>query len=132
MNGKPFFDTNVLIYAVAEADPRAEIARALLTKGGVVSVQVLNEFVAVARRKYKMSWQEIAEALTAFRALCPAPAAITLKTHEAALEIAERYGYRIYDSLVIAAALETVCDTLYTEDMQSGHTIQNLTICNPF
>src|ERR1700744_1826818 len=100
MNGKPFFDTNLLIYAVAESDPRAETARDLLAEGGVVSVQVLNEFVAVARRKIGMSWQEIGEVLRAFQSLCPEPVPITLKTHEAALGIAEQYGYRIYDSLV--------------------------------
>ena len=132
MNGKLFFDTNLLIYAVADADPRADIARGLLAQGGVVSVHVLNEFVAAARRKFRMSWQDILEALTDFRVLCPGPVPITLKTHEAALGIAERYGYRIYDSLVIAAALEARCDTLYSEDMQGGQKIQDLTIRNPF
>jgi predicted nucleic acid-binding protein len=132
MNGKPFFDTNLLIYAVAESDSRAEIARDLLAGGGVVSIQVLNEFAAVARRKIGMSWQEIGEVLRAFQSLCPEPVPITLKTHEAALGIAEQYGYRIYDSLVIAAALEVPCDILYSEDMQSGQKIEGLTIRNPF
>jgi predicted nucleic acid-binding protein len=132
MSGKPFFDTNLLIYAMAEADPRSEIARDLLADGGVLSLQVLNEFVAAARRKLRMSWQEIADALGAFRTLCPNPVPITLKTHEAALGIAERYGYAIYDSLILAAALESSCTTLYSEDMQSGQTIRGITICNPF
>jgi predicted nucleic acid-binding protein len=132
MSGKPFFDTNVLIYAVAEADPRAEVARTLLAEGGILSVQVLNEFVAAARRKYKMSWEEVVEALADFRVLCPEPLPMTVKTHQNALEIAGRYGYQIYDSLVIAAAMEASCDTLYSEDMQGGQKIKGLTIRNPF
>jgi len=132
MRGKPFFDTNVLIYAVVDGDARADVARALLAGGGVLSVQVLNEFVAVARRKLKLPWNEIVRSLEDFRVLCEERVAITIQVHEAALEIAERYGYTIYDSLVIAAALESGCKTLYSEDMHSGQKIEGLTILNPF
>jgi predicted nucleic acid-binding protein len=44
----------------------------------------------------------------------------------------ERYGYYIYDALVIAAALEASCRTLYSEDMRDGQVIEGLTIRNPF
>jgi predicted nucleic acid-binding protein len=57
------FDTIILIYAISEGDARALIAERLLTSGGILSVQVLNEFAAVAKKKLKMSWREIAEAL---------------------------------------------------------------------
>jgi len=127
-----FFDTNVLIYAFAKDDPRAKIAETLLAGGGVVGVQTLNEFVAVAARKLAMPWAEIQEALSALRELCPSPVPLTLKTHDAALRIAGRYGYHIFDSLVIAAALEARCNTLYSEDMSDGQTIDGLTIRNPF
>ena len=60
---KPFFDMNILIYAVAENDPRNPRAEELLASGGVLSVQILNEFVAVARRKILMSWSDALEAL---------------------------------------------------------------------
>jgi predicted nucleic acid-binding protein len=43
-----------------------------------------------------------------------------------------RYGYSIYDALILAAALEADCDVLYTEDMQNGQVIGPLTIRNPF
>jgi predicted nucleic acid-binding protein len=80
-----------------------------------------------------MSWSELFEALSAIRILCPSPVLITLDTHEAALMIAEKYGYHIYDGLVISAALEARCTTLYSEDLQDGHTIDGkLTIRNPF
>jgi predicted nucleic acid-binding protein len=133
MPAKAFFDTNVLLYAVAENDPRSTQAEELLASGGVVSVQILNEFVSVARRKILMSWSEVTEALDAFRVLCPSPLPITIEVHEAALKIAEKNGYNIYDALVVAAALEGGCTTLYSEDLQAGQTIAGqLTIHNPF
>jgi len=132
MNDKSFFDTNVLVYALAEGDPRSVIASALLAKGGVLSVHVLNEFVAVARRKLKTPWPQVLEALKQFRILCEEPVSLTIQIHEKALEIAERYGYTIYDSLVIAAALESRCSILYSEDMRGGQKIEGLTILNPF
>jgi predicted nucleic acid-binding protein len=133
MPASAFFDTNVLIYAVAENDPRSDAAEALLAGGGVISAHVLNEFVAVARRKLGMSWADVTEALDAIRILCPSPVPITIETHGAALRIAQQYGYHIYDALLAAAALEAKCDTLYTEDMQDGQVIDDrLTIKNPF
>jgi predicted nucleic acid-binding protein len=133
MPASAFFDTNVLIYAVAENDPRSDAAEALLAGGGVISAHVLNEFVAVARRKLGMSWADVTEALDAIRILCPSPVPITIETHGAALRIAQQYGYHIYDALVAAAALEAKCDTLYTEDMQDGQVIDDrLTTKNPF
>jgi predicted nucleic acid-binding protein len=133
MPAKAFFDTNVLIYAVAQDDPRSTQAEELLASGGVLSVQILNEFVSVARRKILMSWSDVTEALNAFRVLCPSPLPITIKLHEAALKIAEKHGYNIYDALVVAAALEAGCATLYSEDLHDGQTIDGqLTIRNPF
>lgn len=130
---KAFLDTNVLIYAVAEDKPRSAQAEELLASGGVLSVQVLNEFVSVARRKILMSWKDVTEALDAFRIFCPSPLPITIEVHEAALRIAENYKYNIYDALIIAAALEAGCATLYSEDLQDGQMIDGqLTIRNPF
>ena len=133
MPAKAFFDTNVLLYAVAENDPRSAQAEELLAAGGVLSVQTLNEFVSVARRKILMSWSDVTEALDAFRVLCPSPLPITMEIHEAALKIADKHVYNIYDALVIAAALEAGCATLYSEDLHSGQmTSGQLTIRNPF
>jgi predicted nucleic acid-binding protein len=117
---------------VSENDPRAHIAEELLSTGGSISVQVLNEFVAVARRKLVMSWNEIAEALGAIRALCAPVAPLTVELHDEALKLAARYGYHIYDALILAAAIETGCDVLYSEDMQDGQRIGALTVRNPF
>jgi predicted nucleic acid-binding protein len=133
MNDKPFFDTNVLIYIVGEKDKRTMRAEALVAGGGVVSVQVLNELAAVARRKLGMTWEEIGDALAAIRVLCPSPVPLTLETHEAGLRIAAQYQFHIYDALVAAAALEAECTTLYSEDLQDEQIIDGrLTIRNPF
>lgn len=133
MSDRPFLDTNVLVYAIVQDDPRSHHAEQLLAEGGRVSVQVLNEFVSVARRKLRMPWKEVREGLEAIRILCPSPVPITIDTHETALRIAEEYGFGIYDALIAAAALEATCVTLYSEDLQDGQVIDDsLTIRNPF
>ena len=133
MRAKAFLDTNVLVYALSQDDPRGATAESLLAAGGVVSVQILNEFVAVTRRKLGMSWDELNEALDAIRILCPSPVEVSISLHEASLRIAAKYGYGIYDALVAAAALESGCTTLFTEDMQDRQVIEKqLTIRNPF
>jgi predicted nucleic acid-binding protein len=133
VRGVAFFDTNLLVYAALQPDPRSERARDLLARGGAVSVQVLNEFANVARRKLRKPWTEVTQALSDIRAFCSPPLPITLTTHEAALGIAGRLGYGLYDSLVIASALEAGCVRLYSEDMQDGQVIEGtLTIRNPF
>ena len=133
MRIEAFFDTNVLIYAVALDDPRSAQAEEILASGGAISVQILSEFVSVARRKLMMSWRDVAEALDAFRILCPSPLPVTIEIHEAALKIAEKHGYGVYDALVIAAAIAAGCTTLYSEDFQDGQSIDGqLTIRNPF
>lgn len=73
------------------------------------------------------------EAVDLFCVLCPDPVALCLETHNAGRTIAHKYGYNFYDALVVAAALEASCTTLYPEDLQDGQVInQQLTIRNPF
>jgi len=128
--GKAFFDTNVLLYLLS-AGTKADKAEALLAGGGVVSVQVLNEFASVARRKLKMTWPEIREILATIRAICEV-IPVTVEIHEAGLAIAERYGFSIYDSLIPAAAKEAECRTVYSEGMQDGQVVYGVAIRNPF
>lgn len=133
MNGsEDFFDTNVVLYLLSADTAKADRAEELLALGGTISVQVLNEFVAVASRKLRMSLMEIREVLTPIRAVC-AVEPITVETHERALRIADRYGMSIYDALIVSAALLAGCETLHSEDMQDGQVIdRKLTIRNPF
>ena len=133
MSDKGFFDTNVLVYIVGQEDERTAAAEALVASGGVVSVQILNELASVARRKLGMTWAEVGEALAAIRVLCPSPVSLTIETHDAGLRIAAKYGFHIYDALVVAAALEAECATLYSEGLQDRQVIDGrLTIRNPF
>lgn len=128
-----FFDSNVLLYTLAAGDPRAAVAANLLLGGGTISVQVLNEVANVARRKLKLSWAEVSEALAAMRVLCAVPTPLTLATHEEALALAERYQFSLYDALIVASALEAGCTTLLSEDLHDGLIVADrLTVQNPF
>ncbi len=127
-----FFDTNVIVYLLSGDAAKADRAEELLAGGGHISVQVLNEFAAVARRKLGLTWAETKDILAQVRAVCRVES-VTLDMHDRAIRISERFGYSIYDSLIIAAAIVAGCDALYTEDMQDGQVIdQQLTIKNPF
>ena len=129
---KAFFDTNVLLYLLSADTDKADRAEELLALGGTISVQVLNEFVAVASRKLRMPSTEVREILAQIRAVCDIEP-ITLETHERALDVSERYGLSIYDALILSAALLAGCRILHSEDMQDGQVIeQQLTIRNPF
>lgn len=126
-----FFDSNVLLYRLSDDDFRAGRANEFLERGGVVSVQVLNEFTAVARRKLRLSIPEIRDVLDVVRLLCDV-VPLELETHDRALELAERYKFSIYDALIVATAMRADCTTLWTEDLHHGQKIGRLTIRNPF
>ena len=129
---KPFFDTNVLLYLLSEDSRKADRSEALMATGGVISVQVLNEFSSVASRKLKMPYSEIRDTLSIIRAVCQTQA-VTIDIHELGLDIAERYGYALYDSMIVSAALQSGCTILYSEDMQYAQIIEGqLAITNPF
>ena len=126
-----FFDTNILIYAQQEGI-KPEAARKVMSLGGTVSIQVLNEFAAVCRRKMRHGWTEIEEAIEDVLALVARPVPLTIETHRAALALARDHNLSFYDALIVASALEASCDTLYSEDLQNGRAIGGLTIRNPF
>jgi predicted nucleic acid-binding protein len=127
-----FFDTNVLLYLLSGDDARADRAEEVLSAGGVLSVQVLNEFASVAGRKLKMSIAEIREVLAAIRAVCKI-VPIDEATHDIGLQVAERYALSVFDAMIVASALLAGCKTLLSEDMQDGQTIDDrLAIRNPF
>lgn len=129
---KPFIDTNVLLYTVGDRDDRKEEATAIIAAGGIVSVQVLNEFVNVARGKLRQEWGVILQALDYFGKLLQPPAPLTFELHRDAIAISRRYGFGIYDSLILSAAKDAGCRLLYTEDLQDGQTIEGVLVRNPF
>jgi predicted nucleic acid-binding protein len=128
-----FIDTNVLVYLASGDRTKADRAETLIGQGGgTISVQVLNELANVARRKMRLSWAETHAFLSMIRALLPAQP-LTVDVHETGLDLAERYGLSIYDAMIAASALHADCDTLWSEDMQDGMTLEDrLHIVNPF
>ena len=128
---KRFFDTNILVYAFLDIDKRDK-AIAVLAEGGRISVQVLNEFTNVARQKRQRPWPEIEAAITVIREWFPDIVPLTEQTHARALALARDHGLSFYDALIVAAAQEAGCDTLFTEDMQHGRKFGSVNIVNPF
>lgn len=128
---RPFFDTNVVVYLMSGDAEKATKAESLLARGGVVSVQVLNEFVSVARRKIALTWAETGEVLEALKAnLEVVP--VTRSVHERAIELASTHGVNIYDANIVAAAIESGCDLMFSEDFQHGRKFASLRVENPF
>ena len=127
-----FFDTNVLLYLVSANPGKADLAETTIAGGGHLSVQVLNEFVSVARRKAGLDWREIEEVLESVRQICRVHS-LTVETHDAARGLAQKHGLNFYDALIVASALLAGCDVLYTEDLQHGQLFdQSLQVLNPF
>jgi predicted nucleic acid-binding protein len=130
--GEAFFDTSVLLYLFSADADKADRAEKVLAKRGVISVQVLSELTSVGRRKLRMSWEELREALATLREFCRVEP-VTEQTYELALELAARYDLSWYDALIVAAAILAECSILYSEDMHSGLRIKRaLKVVNPF
>lgn len=129
---RPFVDTNVLLYLLSGDTDKADRAEALLTQRIVISVQVLNEFAHVARRKFKLEWIEIKQALVDVRRFADVHP-LTIETHERGLALAKRYKIGLYEAMIAAAGLEAGCTHLLSEDFQTGQRLDGrLTIRNPF
>ena len=132
MPSRPFVDTNVLLYLLSPDAAKATRAERLLARRIVVSVQVLNEFANVARRKQSLDWDELKQVLAGIRQFADVRA-VTVETHERGLGLAQRYQIGLYDAMIAAAAIEAGCDTLMSEDFQAGQVLADrLTIRNPF
>jgi predicted nucleic acid-binding protein len=139
MNDKYFLDTNTFVYTFDDRDPgkrdraRALVAEALTDSRGVISYQVIQEFLNAALRKFAkpLTATDAERYLTVvLEPLCAVFASIEL--YHQAIDISERWKYSFYDSLVIASALQADCTILYSEDLQHGQKIGNLRILNPF
>ena len=132
MAGNRFFDTNVLIYAFAADDQRSIRAEELLAGGGVIGVQVLNEFTNVTRRKLQWQWAQIELALAVIDDLLGPARPLTIAIHRRAVVLARDHGLPFYDALIVSAAQAAACPILYSEDLQHGRRFEGLTIENPF
>lgn len=126
-----FFDTNVVLYALSKEREKAARSAELMRRGGVISVQVMNEFAFVSRRKYRADWPRVRQGLQDLRESFDV-VPLTLDTHIRGIALAERYKLGVYDSMIVAAALGAGCETLWSEDMHNGLAIDGLTIRNPY
>ena len=98
----------------------------------MVSVQVLNEILVNYICKARMSWDEAGEFLSDLRELVEVRD-LTEEVHDLGRALGARYGFSVYDAMIVAAALLNGCNTLLSEDMQHGSVVENdLQIRNPF
>lgn len=128
---KVFFDTNILVYTQGSG-AKADLSRRCLAQGGVVSVQVLNEFANVSARKLARMWDEIEVVLRDILQLLDTPVALTVSIHRAAVVLAKRHRVSMYDALIGAAAQSAGCERVLTEDLQHDQTFGSTRIVNPF
>ncbi len=139
MSARFFLDTNVFVYtfdvrASAKAKKAEQLIRTAAETGdGIVSYQVVQEFFNVALRRFPQQ-MNVAEAeqylITVFRPLLAIHSSPALFGE--ALRITGKHRLAWYDSLIVAAALEGRCQTLYTEDLQDRRNIEGLRVENPF
>ena len=131
-HSRPFVDTNVLLYLISADAAKAERAEQVLAGRIVISVQVLNEFAHVARRKHSLNWDELQQVLAGISSFCDVQD-LTLAVHLRGLALARRYQLSLYDAMIAAAALEAGCDCLLSEDFQAGQRFDDrLRVVNPF
>lgn len=126
-----FLDSNVLLYSLSSDEQKRNRSTSLIAARPTISVQVLNEFVNVVRKKLKWEFEKIPTFLRPIRNDCLV-VSLTEATHELAMQIACDHKFRIYDANIIAAAELASCDVLYSEDMHHGQRVGRVLIQNPF
>ena len=134
-----FLDTNVLVYtfdrtAAAKRERAMGLVELALESGnGVISSQVVQEFLNVATRKFDVPMNTGDAVRFLHDVLAPMCEVFpSIELFQKALVVRETTGYSVYDSLVVAAAVQAGCGTLYSEDLQDGRRVDGLTIRNPF
>lgn len=125
-------DTNVLLYLHDRSDKtKRDIAKYILSDNPKISTQVISEFINVARRQLDLSKSDIVTYTADLLKDCEIiPVSYGILTYSAAL--IQRYDFQIFDSIIVASALDANCTILYSEDMQHGLAIKKMTIVNPF
>lgn len=136
MHDKAFFDTNILIYAYSEDEPKKQsIALQLLDSfedNVIISKQVINELSNILLKKFKLGSDQVENVLLEIDNVLPI-VDFDLTTQIKALKLKDRYQFQYYDALIVATALENNCTVVYSEDMQHEMLIDgNLKIINPF
>jgi len=136
MTATVFVDTNVLLYAFDEANPKKRAAarhwRAALwtSKRGRLSVQVLQEFYANILRKWPAAQEQARAEIGNLSAWHPVPMDFEILIRGWRLQ--DRFQLSFWDSLIVAAAKSSACNFLLTEDLQAGQDLDGVTVLNPF
>lgn len=132
MTARFFADTNVAVYAL-DADPqRHERAFSIMRQSPVISTQIINEFLSVLTGKKGVPRERANRYARIMLRRCEV-VPLTAQVVERAISVGERYQISHWDALVVAAALLSGCDTLYSEDLQDGQVFERcLTVTNPF
>ena len=128
---KSFIDSNVVLYLFSSDTVKADRAESLLQSRGLISVQVLNEVASVCLRKLKMTWEDVDAVLETLKSTCEV-LPVTLASHEKAVGLAERFQISFYDANIAATAKLCGADTLFSEDLQNGMSMESVTAVNPF
>ncbi|HLC16143.1 MAG TPA: PIN domain-containing protein [Thermodesulfovibrionia bacterium] len=138
-----FIDSNLWVYGFIETrnneekDKRDKIILLLERENNknniIISVQVINEFHWILKRKYDVNESEIRNKVINAILLIAEVTSVDLKIYKSAFVIRDKYAISFWDSLIVASALENDCSILYSEDMQDGQVIEEkLKIINPF
>jgi predicted nucleic acid-binding protein len=136
MSAEYFLDTNILIYAFdqkAEAKRAKALSLSQVGEPWLISWQVVQEFCSVARHRFAvpLDLEFLGDYLNLF--LLPHCKVMSSgQIYQKALQIQRETQYRFYDSLILAAALESGASILYSEDLQHDRSIGHLRIINPF
>jgi len=130
---KYFIDTNIIVYNYSgtEPDKFRKASDAFIGADRVCSTQVLSELMNVLSTKFRFSWDQIEEILKEVIAVVDV-SSVMIPTIKSAVQLSHRYRYTYYDSLILAAAIESHCNVLYSEDFQDGQEIEGVRIVNPF
>ncbi len=127
-----FADTNVVVYAFAKDDAKIAVAEDILEKQPTISVQVISEFLNVCRVKLGMDISTRHKLARELIAGCNV-VALDPRVVEKAMEVESEGQISYWDAQIVAAALLSGCDTLFTEDLEHGRTFDGqLTVINPF
>jgi len=129
---RTFIDSNIILYLLDADQQKRSIAGTVLSEKPLVSAQVLTEVANVCKRRFKYSKDQVLNLWSDLLSDC-----VLVQTDSAtftlAIALSKKYDFQVYDSLIVAAALTSECDILYSEDMQHKMIVENkLTVINPF
>ena len=139
MSAKYFIDTNVFVYSFDDRQAaKKERSMALIQEGletglGIISTQVIQEFLNVATQKFAVPMKPEDSKVylrLVMNPLCQVYPNLSL--YETCLDLQTETRYSFYDSLIIAAAIQGGCNLLYSEDLQDGQEIHGTMIVNPY